>query len=117
MTVTYFDKFSDYAVMLGSADLGLSFHASSSGFDLPMKIVDMFGCGLCVCSIDYACIEELVQDRVNGRTFQNAETLAAQLYELFGSKRSELARLRQGVKTVTWDASWNSACLPVLKAL
>ncbi len=117
VTVTYFDKFSDYAVMLGSADLGLSFHASSSGFDLPMKIVDMFGCGLCVCSIDYACIEELVQDRVNGRIFQNAETLAAQLYELFGSKQSELARLRQGVKTVTWDASWNSACLPVLKAL
>jgi hypothetical protein len=70
-----------------------------------------------VCSIDYACIDELVQDKVNGRIFQSAEMLAAQLYELFGSKRSELPCLRQGVKTISWDASWNSACLPLLNAL
>ena len=117
VTVTYFDKFSDYAVMLGSADLGLSFHASSSGFDLPMKIVDMFGCGLCVCSIDYACIEELVQDRVNGRIFQSAEMLAGQLYELFGRNRSELERMRNGVKIISWDASWNETCRPLFTAL
>jgi beta-1,4-mannosyltransferase len=136
--VTYFDQFSDYALMLGSADLGLSFHASSSGFDLPMKIVDMFGCGLCVCSIRYACIDELVQVRQNGKInslfqkkkkkkkkkekkngliFENATELANQLALLFKrSSRSELQRLKKGVTMMRWDESWKP-CLKILKSL
>jgi beta-1,4-mannosyltransferase len=69
----------DYPVLLGSADFGVSLHSSSSGRDLPMKVVDMFGCGLPVLAKSFPCIAELVRDGKNGRVFETGEELGDQM--------------------------------------
>lgn len=78
----------DYPKLLASADLGISLHASSSGLDLPMKIVDMMGCGLPVLAHSYPCIGELIEDEVNGCLFDDAEHLSEQILVTNLSKSS-----------------------------
>lgn len=100
----------DYAKLLASASLGVSLHTSSSGVDLPMKVVDMFGAGLPVVGWDrFEAWPELVTEGVNGRGFGSAEQLAAHLVELFGNDAA-LAALRDGAREESarrWEHEWD----------
>jgi beta-1,4-mannosyltransferase len=109
----------DYATLLASADLGVSLHTSSSGVDLPMKVVDMFGAGLPVVGWDqFEAWPELVIEDVNGKGFSSAETLVEKLIELFGGNGMELAKLKEGAMLESrrsWDDEWDAVAGKLLE--
>jgi beta-1,4-mannosyltransferase len=96
-----------------------------------MKVVDMFGAGLPVCAVDYACITELVQPGVTGLLFSEPQQLAQQLLQLlkgFGGGgeaggasaagcSGQLAALRAGVakeqSAWRWHDNWQAVAAPV----
>ncbi|KAJ5067814.1 chitobiosyldiphosphodolichol beta-mannosyltransferase [Anaeramoeba ignava] len=104
----------DYPLLLGSGDVGVSLHESSSGFDLPIKVVDMFGCNLPVCAVDFNCLNELVQNDVTGLIFNSADQLADSLFLLlkdFPNNTQKLDSIRQNIRNkekIKWSDSWNS---------
>ncbi|KAI1382687.1 glycosyltransferase family 33 protein [Hypoxylon trugodes] len=102
----------DYAKLLSYADLGICLHMSSSGVDLPMKVVDMFGSGLPVAAYSgYESFDELVKEGVNGCGFEMADELAVILKRLFSEEGSaELRTLRKGAEKeseLRWDEEWD----------
>ena len=103
----------NYASLLGSADLGISLHTSSSGVDLPMKVVDMFGTGLPVAGWNkFEAWPELVQEGKNGRGFDSADGLAKILEDLFSGDGRQIEQLRQGALKEC-DRGWDDEWMPV----
>ena len=116
----------DYPLLVGAADVGVCLHTSTSGLDLPMKVVDMFGSGLPVCAVGFEALTELVQHDTNGLVFDDAKQLAAQLLQLLhgwtpggdrGSGSDTLRRLRRGVQETRsggWAENWTQNAQPLL---
>ncbi len=111
----------DYPRVVGSADLGLCLHRSSSGLDIPMKVADLFGAGVPVCALDYgACLAERVRHGDNGLLFSGAAQLADVLFDLFETfpaDQTALDRLRAGARKSarpTWEEGWEREARPVL---
>ncbi|CAG0913713.1 unnamed protein product [Notodromas monacha] len=116
----------DYPRMLASSDLGVSLHSSSSGLDLPMKVVDMFGAGLPVAALDFSCLEELVVNDKNGIVFNNASELHAALVKWFkgpdfknpNAGNTFHKTYRDNVKRFAsrdWHSHWSDIALPEFK--
>lgn len=115
----------DYPRLLACADLGVSLHTSTSGIDLPMKVLDLFGCGVPVCARNFECLSELVQDDVNGRLFATSSELEEHLWSLLSPldpnascpphSFGDLTRYSQALQgRRRWSDNWKEHALPVL---
>jgi beta-1,4-mannosyltransferase len=119
----------DYPRLLACADVGISLHTSTSGMDLPMKILDLFGCEVPVCARDFPCLPELVQHDVNGLVFRSGEELQDQLLGLLKPLATprcrweqhgfgDLLRYSQSLRGRTkWDDNWNDNALPMIESV
>ncbi len=117
---TEFLPWSDYALLLATADLGVSLHISSSAVDLPMKISDMIGCGLPVCAYDYGdAIRELIREGDNGYLFRSATELAGYWREVCQGRRfrQELSLPTPGGAQSEWQSNWNEVARPIFERL
>lgn len=115
----------DFPLLLATMDLGISMHSSSSGLDLPMKVVDMFAAGIPVLAYQYECIQkELVHANQNGCLFKNAEELCRQLQRLLcyhPQKTSFYWTLKEGAMAEfgrkSWEQEWMFNAMPMLFGL
>ena len=116
---TLFLSPADYRNLLRAADFGISMHRSSSGVDLPMKIVDCFGAGLPVLAYNYGpCLEEQVLPGRTGLLFRDERELAETLAEILDTERRSY--LSEGVArhaSDSWADEWNCQVRPVLHPL
>jgi len=115
-------KSDDYPKILGAFDVGVCLHFSSSGYDLPMKVVDMFSAQLPVMAIEYPTIKELVTDNVNGYLFKDINHLSKLLFEEienFNNKgySEDLNKMSENLKQFAnygWTNQWKDKCLDKL---
>jgi beta-1,4-mannosyltransferase len=121
----------DYPALLRCANLGVSLHTSTSGIDLPMKVLDMFGSGVPVCAASFPALSELVQHGVNGLAFNTAAELTEHILRLLmgctkrgvakeraGSGLEELSTLKRGAEKISsWEENWNDVVPPLLDSL
>lgn len=111
----------EYPHFLSTADVGLSLHTSSSGLDLPMKILDMFGSRLPVLAVNFRALPELIKPGVNGYIFKNATELTDYIIHLFFTQKQDLTSLLSLKESVSsnsisnWDENWNKNMQPLVR--
>ena len=110
----------DYPLVLSSCDFGVSLHQSSSQLDLPMKVLDMFGCSLPVLARGYPCLkDELVVEGEYGYCFDNSDELKDLLLNILSSEeKSQLffEKMKKNVmqkNNITWAQNWKNEVGPL----
>ncbi|VDD80885.1 unnamed protein product [Mesocestoides corti] len=123
-------EWTDYPLLLGSADLGVSLHRSTSNLDLPMKVVDLIGAEVPVLALTYPALSELLPHGQLGYHFSTAEGLANQLIHLLMPKEDfegvgdspDLVRCRRNLRKLKqvskdWHAQWMETVSPTCAEL
>ncbi|CAH6718923.1 chitobiosyldiphosphodolichol beta-mannosyltransferase [[Candida] jaroonii] len=104
-------SYEDYPIIMAVADIGISLHTSSSGMDLPMKILDFYGCGVPAISLNYPAISELVHEGVNGyiTDTNDATELSRLLKKTFQNKGGYEKIKENAIKESQqrWKQNWN----------
>ena len=117
--ITPWLELEDYPTMLAAAHLGICLHTSSSGLDLPMKVVDMFGCRLPVAAFQFQALSELVVDGVNGHVFTTSEELSEIIVQWFTNfphiQDEEFKENIDRFRSVGWDPNWDEVALEIFK--
>lgn len=112
----------DYPKILSAADLGICLHYSSSGYDLPMKVVDMFSAGVPVLAYEYPTIHELVHDNLNGQLFNDSKSLSLLIYNHIlcheSGNEEIIEKMREYLKNnfedQNWISNWSGIVVPAL---
>jgi beta-1,4-mannosyltransferase len=83
----------------------------------------MFGSGLPVCALSYACIGELVDDGQTGLLFDSPRKLCDQLTRLLrgfpAAPSEELSHMREQVASkegLRWQENWDNVAWPMLQS-
>jgi beta-1,4-mannosyltransferase len=115
---------STYRELLRTAHLGFCLHRSTSGVDLPMKLVDLFGARTPACVLDYGdCLSEQVQPGRTALTFRNSRELAERVDEAlegFPDAPRRLVEMQQDIElshAKTWLEGWESEAAPIFHCL
>ncbi|HVA32764.1 MAG TPA: hypothetical protein VNG31_01375, partial [Candidatus Baltobacteraceae bacterium] len=108
-----------YRELLACADVGICMHRSTSGADLPMKLVDMLGAGVPpLVYDDLPVLRELLAPEQCAGTFGNAAELVDRLTSVTADAPAlaRLAAVRAAIGTpaITWREEWRRNALPVL---
>jgi beta-1,4-mannosyltransferase len=111
----------DYPTLVGMADAGLCLHQSSSGLDLPMKVVDFRGAGVPVCAFDYGpVLGEVLTSGHEGVTFNEPGELSTLLIALATADLSTVPRFAASRTWLSanpaerWQAQWDGAAKTIL---
>jgi beta-1,4-mannosyltransferase len=114
----------DYRELLRAAHLGFSLHRSSSGVDLPMKIMDLFGARTPALVLDYGpCLMEQIQPGRTALTFRDSREFAERMDELllgFPGNPQLLERMQREIEASvheTWGQAWQRDAAPVFDGL
>jgi beta-1,4-mannosyltransferase len=122
----------DYPLIMACSDLGVCLHTSTSGLDLPMKVLDMFGCGVPVVAVSFATLPELVRHGENGLIFSSSIELQNQISSLlfphltataspaenWETTSASLCDLKAGAMAFeSWDEHWKANMKPFVSSL
>jgi beta-1,4-mannosyltransferase len=119
LRTAFFDP-ADYRELLRAAHMGFSLHRSSSGVDLPMKIIDLFGARTPALVLDYGpCLREQIQPGRTALTFLDSHEFALRMDELlqgFPDHPRLLERMQREIEMAaseTWGEAWRRDAAPV----